>query len=269
VFKGNTDGMKDNVFQCHGENTDKQQFLKTVGVLGELINKTFTYPQDVASVCKSFKLTALVQPANLSEEEYETNMGKKMIWETSMKNYMKRIDLQESNKRAIYAIVWGQSSTMMQSKIESLEECSSKSIECDCIWLLKEIQGLTHRFEGSRNIFISLDDAWARYYTHHQTQHQSLHDYHKDYQSLVQVLEHYGASIGTEGPYLEYVKDKVKEASSVHLTDEDVRKRSIIAAKQQSIAMGFMKRADKRRYGALWSNLENTPTISPVLTTFF
>jgi hypothetical protein len=77
--------MKGNVFQCHGENTDKQQFLKTVGVLEEHVNKTFTYPQDVASVCKSFKIVALVQPANLSKEDYEGDMGKKMIWETSMK----------------------------------------------------------------------------------------------------------------------------------------------------------------------------------------
>jgi hypothetical protein len=36
---GNTDGMKGNIFQCHGENINKQQFLKTVGVLGEHINK--------------------------------------------------------------------------------------------------------------------------------------------------------------------------------------------------------------------------------------
>ena len=43
--------MKSNVFQCHGESTDKQQFLKTVGVLEEHVNKSFTYPQDVASVC--------------------------------------------------------------------------------------------------------------------------------------------------------------------------------------------------------------------------
>jgi hypothetical protein len=30
LLEGNTDGMKDNVFQCHGENGDKQQFLKTM-----------------------------------------------------------------------------------------------------------------------------------------------------------------------------------------------------------------------------------------------
>jgi hypothetical protein len=40
--------MKGNVFQCHGEMNNKQQFLKTVGMLDEHINKKFTYPQDVA-----------------------------------------------------------------------------------------------------------------------------------------------------------------------------------------------------------------------------
>jgi hypothetical protein len=41
--------MKGNVFQCHGLNTDKQQLVKTVGVLEEHINKTFLYHQDVTS----------------------------------------------------------------------------------------------------------------------------------------------------------------------------------------------------------------------------
>jgi hypothetical protein len=97
--------MKGNVFQCHGENTDKQQFLKSVVVLGEHINKTFTYPQDIASVCKSFEIAKLVQPKNLPKKEYEEGMGKKMTWETYMKTYMKRKDLLESNSRAVYAIV--------------------------------------------------------------------------------------------------------------------------------------------------------------------
>jgi hypothetical protein len=44
-FVSNTDGLKGNVFQCHGENTDKQQFLKTVGVLDKHINKFLTTPK--------------------------------------------------------------------------------------------------------------------------------------------------------------------------------------------------------------------------------
>jgi hypothetical protein len=58
-------------------------------------------------VCKSFEIVPLVQPENLTKKEYNEDMGKKRIWETSMKTYMKRMDLLESNTRAIYAIVWG------------------------------------------------------------------------------------------------------------------------------------------------------------------
>jgi hypothetical protein len=98
---------------------------------------------------------------------------------------------------------------MMQSKLESLDEYKARSTDCDCVWLLKEIQGITYRFEGKRNIFISLDDTWYNYYSYHQGAQQSLHEYLKEYQSLVQVLEHYGAAIGAEGPYIESVKDKL------------------------------------------------------------
>jgi tartrate dehydratase beta subunit/fumarate hydratase class I family protein len=176
TFKGNTDDMKGHVFQSHGENTDKQQFTKTVGMLEEHINKTFMFPQDVASICKSFEKIALVQPKNLTKTEYE-DLGKKFMWEIKMKDYMKRLDVMESNTRAIYAIVWGQCSQMMQSKIESLPGYSVGHVGCDCIWLLKEIQGITHQFEGTRNVFISLHDAWSSYYNCKQRSQQSLHEY--------------------------------------------------------------------------------------------
>jgi hypothetical protein len=102
---------------------------------------------------------------------------------------------------------------MMQSKLRSLNNYESKSNGCDCIWLLKEIRGITHRFEGTRNIFISLGDAWSNYYGYKQSNDQTLHEYLKDFQSLVQVLEHYGAVMGTVGPYIDLVKEAVKASA--------------------------------------------------------
>jgi hypothetical protein len=67
---------------------------------GRAHQQTFTYLQDVASVCKSFKVVPLLQPADLSEDDYK-KMGKKMIWEASMKTYMKQVNLLEGNTRAI------------------------------------------------------------------------------------------------------------------------------------------------------------------------
>jgi hypothetical protein len=71
-----------------------------------------------------------VVPENLEKEVYEKDMARRMIWETMMKTYMKRVDKMESNLRGIYAIVWGQCSPMMQSKLESLDEYDKRSTDC-------------------------------------------------------------------------------------------------------------------------------------------
>jgi hypothetical protein len=226
-------------------------------VLKEHINKTVDYPQDVASVCKTFQLTTPTVPANLEKSVYEGDMAKRMIWETNMKTYMKRADKMEANIRAIYTIVWGQSSPMMQSKLESLDDYSGRSTDYDCVWLLKEIQGITHQFEGTHNVFISLNDAWCNYYCYHQGLQQSLHDYLKEYQSLVHILEYYGATIGADRPYIVVVKEKLKAALPPSISVEDLHKRALAGAKLQTIAMAFLKRANRRPYGALWSELEN------------
>jgi hypothetical protein len=136
----------------------------------------------------------------------------------------------ESNLRAIYAIIWRQCSPMMQSKLESLHDFTVRSTDCDCVWLLKEIQGITHKFEGTRNVFISLNDAWSNYYSYRQGTHQTLHEYLKEYQSRIQVSEHYGAAIGADGPYLASVKEKLKTTLSSTASTEELHKRALAAA---------------------------------------
>jgi hypothetical protein len=150
---------------------------------------------------------------------------------------------------------------MMQSKLKSLDDFETrKSKTCHCVWLLTEIQGITHHFEGTRNVFISLDNAWSNYYGHRQTPGLTLHKHLMDFQGLVQVLEHYGAALGAEGLYQDSVKDKVMAAAPGGLSIEEYQKRATLAAKKKSVAIAFLKLADRKRYDGLWSELENSYT---------
>jgi hypothetical protein len=144
----------------------------------------------------------------------------------------------------------------MQSKLESLDDYTAKSDTCDCSWILKEIQGITHRFEGTRNVFISLDGPWTNYYIYRQGNQQTVHEYLKDYQGLVQVLEHCGAALGAEAPYQDALKAQIK-IDHPGLTTAEYRARTTLAAKKKSATIGCLKRADRQRYGGLWSELEN------------
>jgi hypothetical protein len=77
----------------------------------------------------------------------------------------------------------------------------------------------------------------------------------------VQILEHYGAVIGAEGQSLTSIVDcfepTATEITGITNADELIAKQ-INYAKNQSIGVGFLKRADKRRYGGLWTKLENS-----------
>ena len=79
---------------------------------------------------------------------------------------------------------------------------------------------------------------------------------------MVQVLEHYGAALGLEVPFRDSVKESVMEdePDGTDWSQDEIDKRCLVAAKKKTVAVAFFKRADQKRYGALWSELENNFT---------
>lgn len=163
-----------------------------------------------------------------------------------MKTYMKILDLLKSNTCGIYAIVWGQCSLMVQSKLESLDHFEEESNTCNCIWLLKEIQAITHQFEGTRSILIFLHNAWEHFLKHRQGPPQTLHEYLKEFQSLIQVLEHYRSMVGFDAPYQEAVNNKVVANMPTNTNSTNKRLLIITAARKKYSAIVFVKRANPR-----------------------
>ena len=265
VFKGSIDGMKGNVFQCFGESPDKQQYTKTVEALSGYISTTMDFPKDVASICKKTSLEPVEEPADLSEKEKKSET-KKLIWKTKVQTYVRRVEAQERNCQSIYAVIWGQCSTQMKNKLQSLANYDIKSDACDCVWILKEIKAITLRFEGTRYIFLSLDDARSAYYGYAQPSTQSLADYLRDFQSLVDVLDHYNTSVGEDKAFLDKA-GVLMEEEEPHVDDSNYAElrlkynlKKALTARNRSLALSFLKRADKVRYGSLWTELENQYT---------
>ena len=275
AFKGSTLGMNRNVFQVFGESTDKQQFTKTLEALEVYINKTVDYPKDMSSLCKSFKITEVAEPKDLTEAEKKSET-KKLIWKTKVQTYVRRTEIQEKNCQSIFSVIWGQCSVAMRNKLESLPQYEERSEENDCAWLLIEIKGITLNFEGTRYVFLSIDDAKTAYYGYVQPKHQPLSEYLKHFQSLIEVMEHYKASVGEDGAFLENAgilleadKPNLGKFSSQEDFNTALHTYNValaLVARNRSIALAFLKRADKYRYGQLWTDLENQYTRAPINT---
>jgi hypothetical protein len=125
----------------------------------------------------------------------------------------------------------------------------TKSHESDCVWILKEIKGITYRFEGQRYIYLSLDNARTSYYAYTQGAEDSISSYLEHFRSLVEVLEHYGGAIGEDPGLL--------DATTAVSSNTDIATKRLKIARDRTLTLAFLKQADRRCFGTLGASLEN------------
>jgi uncharacterized protein (DUF2164 family) len=201
----------------------------------------------MASLTKDFVRPEIPKPTEL--EVSETNRLVMAIWEKKVSAYCTRTDYLNNNLKTAYAVIWGQCSKAMKAKFTSIDDFETKSHESDCVWILKESKGITYCFEGQRYIYLSLDDAHITYYAYTQGAEDSISSYLEHFCSLVEVLEHYAGAIG-EDPGL-------RDATAAVSADADDATKHLKIARDRTLALAFLKRADRCRFGTLWANLEN------------
>jgi hypothetical protein len=241
MFKGNTANTNAHVFGCYEERSDRTQFPKTLEALGEYAAKNLKYPEDLQSPFRE----EMTKPSLVELSDLSASKKEEIIWVSNMKSFVRRSEELQSNLTTLYAIIWGQCSEAMSNKLYALDEYESKCSANDCVWILKEIKGVTHQFDNKRNMFLSLLDAHTAYYNCRQTQHQSNAEYLAIFTGNVQVLEYYKANVSES--YL-LVQDPTGT-----LKIDGWKK----IARDCTIAMAFLKGADLKWYNSLWIDLAN------------
>jgi hypothetical protein len=156
-FKGNTSDMNNHVFECCEERGDRTQFQKTVEALGEYAAKNLKFPEDLKTIFEdTITAPTLTMPADIADTASKTEQ---VIWEASLKSYARRKEELQSNLTTLYALIWGQCSDAMRNKLRALDDFPAENKKNNCIWLLKEIKGVTHKFDTKRHAVMSLIDA--------------------------------------------------------------------------------------------------------------
>ena len=256
TFKGSTPEMNGHVFECHGEGTEQKQFAKTVEELQHYANKNLKQTNDLSTLFKKLEKPTIPLPRNLDTDEMKNSLLSR-IWEKEVDFYVKRKVTLEDNMQALFSIVWGQCSDAMQAKLTGLSTYESIEEECDCAKLLKEIKGITFKFEAQRNPYFALDDAMIKYFTYYQMPGDSNAEHLKTFQSLVEVIEYYGGSVVNEHALLSYELAKKDPTRTVENCTGSEKKEAKAICKTKNLAIAFLKRSDRKRYATLLTELEN------------
>ena len=250
LFKGTTLEMNSNVFECYDEQTDRRQYARTLEALDGYVKKGMKYSEDLAPLFAAQMTQPVIEkPTSPGADADETDT---LIWKEDVKEYSKRLRIMRGNLAAIQAVVWGQCSEAMKAKIKSIHDYDTKTTECDCAWLLKNIKAVTMQFDDKRNGYVSLLDAMAGFLNCRQQQGQTADSYLESMKSWVDTIEHHGGSV-VYNPKLAPEKD----ANGITRTDEE---RNIIA-RDQTLAVALIRGADPTRYGTLIAELANQYTM--------
>jgi hypothetical protein len=248
-FKGVTDDMSGNVFECYEEQNDRRQYAKTLEALESYVKKKLQYSEDLASLfVEDMKEPKVPLPTDPTANGATSTTLSDMIYAEEVKQYVKRKASLTSNLATIHAVVWGQCSDAMKAKIKSLTDYKEKTEANDCFWLLKKIKAVTLQFDEKRNVFISLLDARTSLLNCRQQQGQSASDYLETLRGWADTIEYHGGTVAEN-----FTLIAEKDDSGKARTDEERK----ALARDRTLAIMFIRRADPTRYGTLIAELSN------------
>ena len=281
TFKGNEEKMNGNVFQTFSECNDATQLQRTMDALGEYINKYLKHASDLKDLVKSLTIPEIEEPTvDVKNPALRAEMIK-----IAAKDYYERKNLLKDNLTHIYTVVWGQCSEAMQTKIMGIDGYEKHHEASDSALLLQSIRQIKVRFDSNKSRALSLCEARLQLEAIRQSTRENSMEFFRRFKSLVDAYEHFGGTLGDKG-LVESLEDRSDEEhpGEVPVIDlDELRNQQDVAkcikciemlidyytkekkyqkdlqgaVRGQTLAMMYLQRVDRNRYGDLWADLHN------------
>jgi hypothetical protein len=99
------------------------------------------------------------------------------------------------NKMKLYSLVWGQSTKMTQSKLETNQDFQQCKMDYDSLKLIKMIREFVFKSDDRQYKYKAEDQAKRAYYNLRQTPDMSCQEYFEKVKNIVEVIKSLGGSL--------------------------------------------------------------------------
>jgi hypothetical protein len=252
-FEGRCKELEGHVYDICGAH-QANQFMKTTEEIGLYVGQNYTHGGDIGTAVRTLERPNIVSP---EDPPADATMAVKKRWEEQLKQWGQRVDAMENNITKLYNLVWGQCSDALRAKIEAQSEFAAiRDHPMEGIELLKLIKTISFKFEPQVYKPMAIDDAVYKFVTSRQGKHTTTAEYLEHFQNNLDVLEAVGADMGPHRGMVSMVTgDQVTITENQGINGATPAQ--IIEANERSIAVAFINKADKTRYGRLIEDLRN------------
>jgi len=257
--------MNGNVFQLQSEGRKKGQFKDTLDALKVLASTEFkkdiSYLELLFQELKEPTVNPPKRPKPVVIKDEQTGLDVEVKpSDEDMDLYRERVKVHvqielrlENTKRALFNIVWGQSSRLLQNKLKATKSFDKILSEGDIVTLLKEIKKIAHQAEDNVCIYDALDEVMRRFYTYRQSPDEDNATHLEKFKDFVEVLEYFGVDMFCDPCLVNYEKEQDKKKNLPPVSDESYKER----AKQRQLGTAFIRRSNMKQYGPLLRSMRD------------
>jgi len=217
TFKGKVVDMNGNVFQLATERKKKDQFDDTLEALKIYASTKFS--EDIAHLdplLRKLRKPIIKEPIKPEPSKLKNEDGTITvvpidsidadIYKERMKKYDKKVERLQGTLRALYNVVWGQTSDLLRNQLQELTTFDTIEDEADVIELLKEIKKNCHEIENK--VYDSIDEVQRQFFAYRQAPEETNAAHLKRFKTYVEILDHYGVTMFEDGLLIKHEKEK-------------------------------------------------------------
>ena len=256
-FIGATPEIKHHVYDLSNDHTNFETFEKTTREIANYVGRTCQDGGDFRNGMLALELPPLPAPRyipptgdNVTEDD---RMAAQAMWQIQLKKWDRRMYTREMNQQTVFAIILGQCSQAMVDLLQSEPTWTVINSSHDTIGLLKLIRGARVTQKLTSDPMCSVIYAEHDFY-HFRQRDLSVSEYYNKFKDLITTLEQLGGDVGGYDKFIVQVMDELD------LEGEDGTVEAERVCRQRYHARLFILKSDKRRFGNLVADLENSYT---------
>jgi len=239
------------------------KYQKSVDAIANHIQKEYKGGPEIAKAIRDLSLPTIVIPTYPTPATAgdPIDPGEVFLWQQDVTEAKKRKALLEENKKRAYALVLGQCSTDLESKIKGTDAYTRADADQDVVQLLKIIRGYCCKFEENQQSIVALESAKHRVSTYFQGYETTTTEYVEFFKALVGVVETYGGAYGNEPGLVraQLLKQGVAE-EDLDAPDPNERTTALAVCREAYLSCMILRGSDNSRYYQLKTDLANDMT---------
>jgi hypothetical protein len=256
-FTSEMSGLTEDTFDI-GHSKYAAKYERSVDAIARYVQEQYKSGADVALAMQELIAPIVTMPTFPADP---SNQEALQIWKEELREKRTQsLQIEESKKRA-YALVIGQCSPELVSKIRGSSTYSAVNGSQDVVELLRLIRGFCCDFGAGQQSTWALEQAKRKVSVYYQRHDVSNTDYVQFFQALVGVVKTYGGAYRNEPGLIEtnLTEQGVAGGLVANATPAQLTKAKA-DCREAYLACMLLRGADSIRYGALKTELSNDMT---------